>query len=52
VERVLCPALQPGDVVETVADIDKLRAIGYEPKTDIDEGVAEFVKWYREYAGV
>jgi UDP-glucuronate 4-epimerase len=41
--------LQPGDMVETVADIGKLRALGYNPKTDIEMGVKAFVEWYREY---
>ena len=41
--------MQPGDVVETVADIEKLQALGYHPKTDIDTGVRAFVEWYREY---
>ena len=36
--------LQPGDVVETVADISRLRALGYAPKTDIDKGIRAFVE--------
>jgi UDP-glucuronate 4-epimerase len=41
--------MQPGDVVDTVADIGKLMALGYDPKTNIDRGVAAFVEWYRGY---
>jgi len=41
--------IQAGDVVATVADITKLRKLGYEPATNIDRGVGEFVRWYREY---
>ena len=42
--------MQPGDVLETFADVEELRSdIGYEPKTDISTGVANFVKWYRNY---
>ena len=41
--------LPPGDVVSTVADITKLRALGWEPKTRIEEGIPKFVQWYREY---
>jgi len=41
--------LQPGDVAETVADIDKLRRLGFEPSTSIASGVGSFVAWYREY---
>lgn len=48
-ERKLLP-LQPGDVKETSADISKARELlGYSPKTSIQEGVREFVKWYKEY---
>ena len=45
--------LQPGDVVETYADIDDLyRATGFKPVTPIEEGIARFVNWYRDYYGV
>jgi UDP-glucuronate 4-epimerase len=44
--------LQPGDVLSTAADISDLEAaIGYAPKTSIEEGLAKFVAWYRAYAG-
>ncbi len=39
---------QPGDVPLTCADITKaLRLLGYEPRTDIREGMARFVEWYK-----
>lgn len=41
--------MQPGDVESTVADIDKIRKLGYEPKTNIKEGISNFIKWYKEY---
>ncbi len=42
--------LQKGDVLETYADIDDLeREIGWKPETSIEEGVARFTRWYREY---
>jgi UDP-glucuronate 4-epimerase len=42
--------IQPGDVPETYADIDELVAdIGFKPATGIENGLAEFVKWYREF---
>ena len=42
--------MQPGDVYATYASIEKLnKAVGYEPKTTIREGVPIFAKWYREY---
>ena len=45
--------LQPGDVVETYADIvDLYQAIGFKPVTPIEVGIEKFVKWYRVYYGV
>jgi UDP-glucuronate 4-epimerase len=42
--------MQPGDVPATYADIADLeREVGFEPRTDIETGVAKFVAWYREY---
>jgi UDP-glucuronate 4-epimerase len=42
--------LQPGDVPDTWADTEDLAAdVGYEPETPIEEGVARFVEWYRDY---
>jgi len=48
-ERIMLP-MQPGDVSETCAAIDKLQVVtGYRPQTPVREGVAEFINWYREY---
>lgn len=48
-QRELLP-MQPGDVKETVADISaSTRDFGFYPKTNIEEGLAHFVSWYREY---
>jgi len=42
---------QPGDLPRTWASIARARAeLGYEPKIDLDEGVAAFVRWLREEA--
>ena len=44
--------MQAGDVYATYASIEKLhKAVGYEPKTTIREGIPVFAKWYREYYG-
>ncbi|KGJ66759.1 putative nucleotide sugar epimerase [Bradyrhizobium diazoefficiens SEMIA 5080] len=43
-------SMQPGDVEATYADTAELeRDIGFRPSTSIDEGVARFAKWYRQY---
>ena len=45
--------MQPGDVLETCADIDDAaRQFGYAPQTTIDEGLPRFASWYRAYYGV
>ena len=42
--------LQLGDVPDTFADTtDLARDMNYQPSTTIDIGVANFVKWYRDY---
>ena len=44
--------LQAGDVPDTEADVSELAAaVGYRPVVDVDEGVARFVAWYRQYYG-
>ncbi|WP_426664740.1 NAD-dependent epimerase [Rhodanobacter aciditrophus] len=49
VEKNLLP-MQPGDVPDTWADVSALRRdVGYAPDTSIEEGVARFVAWYRDY---
>lgn len=45
--------IQPGDVPDTWANVDALKAdTGYEPATPVEDGVPRFVAWYREYYGV
>lgn len=42
--------LQAGDVPETFADVDDLaHDVGFHPSTSIEDGIAKFVTWYREY---
>jgi UDP-glucuronate 4-epimerase len=41
--------LQPGDVPQTFADIQKARRLlNYNPQTQIEEGISRFVAWFRE----
>lgn len=45
--------LQPGDVLETYADIDaSTQDLGFAPTTSIEDGIPRFVDWYRAYHGV
>ncbi len=42
--------MQPGDVPATYADIEDLaRDVGFRPATSIEDGIARFARWYREY---
>ncbi|MBY3363421.1 NAD-dependent epimerase [Rhizobium laguerreae] len=42
--------LQPGDVPDTYADVEKLeRDFGYKPSVPVLEGVRRFVEWYLDY---
>lgn len=42
--------LQPGDVPDTYADVaDLVEQFHYKPVTPVDQGVANFVAWYRNY---
>lgn len=50
-KRNLMP-IQAGDVPATWADASLLQTLtGYAPATGIEEGVAKFVAWYRDYYG-
>ena len=45
--------MQPGDVAATFADTAALaQDVGYAPATPVQEGVAKFVEWYRDFYGV
>jgi len=42
--------LQPGDVLQTYADIDDLmRDFNFRPTTDLKTGIEKFIAWYKNY---
>jgi len=48
-EKNLLP-MQPGEVLITYADVaDLAKAVGFKPDTCIEDGIARFVGWYRQY---
>ena len=48
-EKNMLP-LQPGDVPATYADVaDLVRDVGYKPDMSVEQGIANFVDWYRNY---
>ncbi len=45
--------MQPGDMLETYADIEDItRAVGFAPETDIYTGLSRFVEWYKDYYAI
>ena len=45
--------MQTGDVPATWADATLLKQLtGYSPQTNVRDGIAQFVKWYREYYAI
>ena len=42
--------LQKGDVLDTLANVDDLiKDVGFSPKTKLEDGIDNFVKWYKDY---
>ena len=42
--------LQPGDVPDTYANVDDLvEQFNYKPETSVEEGVTQFIEWYKDY---
>ena len=51
VEKIYKP-MQPGDMVETMADTSRAHAaFGFEPATAIESGLPQVVDWCRDYFG-
>ena len=42
--------MQPGDALETYADVDDLfKEFDFKPSTTINNGIENFIRWYKEY---
>ena len=41
--------MHPADVQHTLADITKIKRLGYEPKTTVEAGITKFISWYKSY---
>ena len=42
--------IQPGDVVESYAEIDKSdKMLAYKSKTNVDVGIRKFISWFKDY---
>ncbi len=45
--------LQAGDIAATHADISRLASeLGYAPSISVEQGAADFVRWFREHTGL
>ena len=45
--------MQPGDVRETYAEVtDLYDMIGFKPETSVDDGVSNFIDWYKKYYNI
>lgn len=38
---------RPGEIRSLISDISRIRTIGYEPKTTLEEGIARYIAWVR-----
>lgn len=48
-DKIMEP-MQPGDVTETCANIDRMKAeFGYSPTTTLRDGITRFVEWYKAF---
>ena len=51
--EIIFRPMQAGEVMETYADItDAATDLGLQPKTDIAEGLSDFIRWYRDFYSV
>ena len=51
--RVNFKGMQPGDVKETLSDIEESRIkLDFYPKISIKEGMASFIEWYKSYHNI
>lgn len=41
--------MHPADAKSTQANISKIQKLGYEPSTNIEDGIKLFVNWYKKY---
>ena len=45
--------IQPGDVLETYADIDySIEKLNFQPSSNINKGILLFIDWFKEYYNV
>lgn len=40
--------IKTGDPLNWRADIDRIKNLGFSPQVDLEQGIAEYIKWYKE----
>jgi dTDP-L-rhamnose 4-epimerase len=43
---------RPGEIRSLISDISRIRTIGYEPRTTIEQGIARYIDWIRTQGAV
>ena len=43
---------RPGEIRSLLSDISRIRTIGYEPQTSIEEGIERYVAWIKTQGSV
>ncbi len=43
---------RPGEIRSLISDISRIRTIGYEPQTTLEQGIARYVEWIRTQGSV
>ncbi|GAC1648284.1 MAG: SDR family NAD(P)-dependent oxidoreductase [Acidobacteriaceae bacterium] len=38
---------RPGEIRSLISDISRIRAIGYEPRTNLEQGIARYIEWIK-----
>ena len=38
---------RPGEIRSLISDISRIRTIGYEPRTTLEQGIARYVDWIK-----
>jgi dTDP-L-rhamnose 4-epimerase len=52
IEPVARGEFRPGEIRSLISDISRIRTIGYEPQTTIEQGIARYIEWIRTQGAV
>ena len=52
IEPVARGEFRPGEIRSLISDIGRIRTIGYEPQTTLEEGIARYIRWIRTQGAI